>query len=246
MPGSTTASGSSSTTCRSSRHGTAGRNYRLFDVPLEEGYHRISVEYFEKAFLATMVLEWTSNLNQPPIPIGPKSYFHSTTEPMFMAPKMPELLAVVTGKGQNVTSVAFEPAGKLVAVAGEDKKVRLLDPTTQKDVGAAAVHPMGVLCVAFSPDGTKFATGARDNKVRIWDLRNRTELKTFEGFTSYVQCVAFSPDGKQLAAGSFDRSVRIWAVELDEDPRVLGGTNSPHGHTAGVETLAFSQDSKKL
>ena len=219
---------------------------RQFECPLEEGYHKFTMEYFEKAYLASMVLSWATSPNQPPMPIGPKAFFHASTETIFMAPpKMPELLALLTGHGQNVKGISFDPTGKMVAVAGEDRKVRLFDPTTQRDLGMPGVHPMGVLCVAFSPDGATFATGCRDNKVRIWDSRNRTELRTFEGFTSYVQCLAFSPDGKRLAAGSFDRTIRVWNLENEED-RILGGPTDPQGHSSGVEALAFSRDGKKL
>jgi|GEM_PF-3526901 len=218
---------------------------RTFEVPLEEGYHKFSMEYFEKAYLAGMVLSWTLTPTQPAMPIGPKSFFHASTDALFMAPKMPELLAVVNGHGQNVKGVSYDPNGRMVAVAGEDRKVRLYDPATQRDLGLPATHPGGVLCVAFAPNGATFATGCRDNKVRIWDSRNRTELRTLEGFTSYVQCIAFSPDGKKIAAGSFDRTVRIWNLETEED-RIFGGSNGSNGHTAGVESIAFSKDGKKL
>jgi WD40 repeat protein/predicted Ser/Thr protein kinase len=215
---------------------------RAFDCALEEGYHRFTLEYFEQAYLATMVLGWSTSATQPPMPIAPKSYFHAGADiPVFVAPRLPELVGVVPGHSQNVNSVAFDPKGKIVAVAGEDHKVRLFEPATMKDLGSPATHPMGVLCVTFSPlDGATFATGARDNKIRVWDTQNRTELRTFEGPTSFVQCLAFSPDGKRLAAGSFDRSIRIWTLDSEDDPRLLTG------HTDGVESLAFSRDGKKL
>jgi WD40 repeat protein/serine/threonine protein kinase len=215
---------------------------RTFECALEEGFHKFTLEYFEKAYMAIMVLGWSTSPSQPSIPIGPKSFFHASTDIPFIAPKMAELLAVVSGNGQNVKSVAYDPTGRMVAIAGDDRKVRLIDPATQHDLGSPAVHPAGVLCVAFSPDGATFVTGARDNKVRVWDSRNRTELRTFEGFTSYVQCVAFSPDGKRIAAGSFDRSVRVWTLEPEAE-RVFRGSG---GHAGPVESLAFSHDGKKL
>src|SRR6185436_7980873 len=120
--------------------------------------------------LANIVLMWSTNPVQPPMPIGQKAYFHIPSESLFMAPKQVELLATVTpAHGQNVKGVAFDPTGKMVAIAGEDRKVRLIDPTTQRDLGLPAVHPAGVLCMAYSPGGDSFATGCRDNKVRIWD-----------------------------------------------------------------------------
>ena len=214
---------------------------RIAEVILDEGYHRFTLEYFELAYLATMVLSWSNTPGQPALPITQKSFFHSSVDfQSFTAPRTPELLGTVLGHGQNVTSVAFDPAGTMVAVAGEDRKVRLIDASTRKDLGASANHPSGVLCVAFSPDGKTFATGARDNKVRIWDSVNRTELRTLDGPTAFVQTLAFSPDGKRIVAGSNDRSVRIWDLDSEEDGRVLTG------HTGGVESAVYSSNGKRL
>jgi len=215
---------------------------RTIDCALEEGYHRIVVEYFELAWQASIVLSWSSSPSQTPIPITAKSFFHNPVDfKSFVAPqKAPEAAGLLPGHSQNVNSVAFNPSGKILAVGGEDRRVRFVDTATLKEQATSVGHPAGVLCVAFSPDGASFATGARDNRVRIWDTANRAELRTLEGPTAFVQTLAFSPDGKQLAAGSYDRSVRLWTLESQEDPGLL------NGHTGGVESLGFSHDGKRL
>ena len=217
---------------------------RTFECLLDEGYHKFVLEYFELAWMAGVQVSWTRNPMQPPMPITSKSFFHSASDPPnYLAPRIPELLNVVPGRGQNVTALSFDPLGKLMAIAGEDRKVRILDTATFRDAGAGAQHPVGVLSVAYSPDNVTFATGTRDldKKIRIWDAQNRTELRTLEGPTSSVQCLAFSPgDGKRLAAGSFDCSVRIWTLDSNDNPLLLSG------HTGGVESLAFRPDGKIL
>jgi WD40 repeat protein/serine/threonine protein kinase len=217
---------------------------RTFECLLEEGYHKLVVEYFELAWMAGIVMAWSTNPSQPPMPIMAKSFFHSASDPgVYTAPKIPELVATVTGRGQNVTSVAFDPSGKSLAVAGEDRKVKILDVATQRETVGVAQHPAGVLNVVYSPDRVTFATSTRDrdNKVRIWDVQNRTELRTLEGPTASVQCLAFSPpEGKRLAAGSYDWSVRIWTLDSNDDPLLLSG------HEGGVESLAFRPDGKIL
>jgi len=215
---------------------------RTIDVGLDEGYHRITVEYFERAFMASMVLSWSTGTNQPPIPIAPKSFFHVATEfQVYVAPKLPEAAGALPATSQNVDAAKFDLQGRLVAVAGEDRRVRLFDAGTLKEQAPPMVHPAGVLCEAFSPDGATLATGARDNRVRIWELQNRTELRTLEGPTSFVQAVAFSPDGKRIACGSYDRSIHLWTLDPpQEQPLVL------MGHSGGVESLSFSPDGKTL
>jgi WD40 repeat protein/predicted Ser/Thr protein kinase len=215
---------------------------RTFDCTLTEGYHRITVEYYELAYLAYIVLGWSTSPTQPPIPITVKNLFHSAVDDQpVLSSRLPQLLGVLPGSTQNVTSVAIHPGGRLLAVAGEDRRVRLFEPVTQRDLGVSAVHPAGVLCVTFSPDGTQFATGSRgDNRVRVWDSQHRTEIRSFEGSTASVQCVAYSPNGKQLAAGSYDRTIRVWTIESPDDPIVLTG------HLGGVEAVAFTPDGKRL
>ncbi|HUR39040.1 MAG TPA: protein kinase [Planctomycetota bacterium] len=215
---------------------------RIIDCALEEGYHRIVVEYFELAWQAAITLSWTSSPSQPPLPIPPKSFFHNATEfQNFFAPqKLPELVGMVPGHSQNVNAIAFDPSGKLAAVAGEDRRVRFIEIPGFKEQVSSVGHPAGVLCVAYSPDGAQFATGSRDNRVRIWDAQNRAELRTLEGPTSFVQALAYAPDGKRLACGSYDRSVRLWTLESQDEPKLF------EGHTGGVETMGFSRDGKLL
>jgi WD40 repeat protein/serine/threonine protein kinase len=215
---------------------------RTIDCSLEEGYHKILVEYFELAWQASIILSWSVSPSQPPLPITPKSFFHKAAEfqEFVAAQKNPMVAGVLPGHSQNVNSVAFDPAGKLLAVGGEDRRVRFVDTATLKEQSSSVGHPAGVLCVAFAPDGASFATGARDNRVRIWDTQNRAELRTLEGPTAFVQTLAYSPDGKLLACGSYDRSVRVWTLESQEDARVFSG------HTGGVEAMNFSRDGKLL
>ena len=215
---------------------------RTIDVALEEGYHRITLEYFQLAYTASMVLSWSTSATQPPMPIAQKSFFHIATDfQSFVAPaKVQESAGSLPAHKENVNCVAYDALGKLIAVAGEDRRVRLFDTATLKEQPSPLVHPAGVLSVAFSPDGSMVVTGARDSKVRIWELQNRTELRTLEGPGAFISCVAFSPDGKSVAGGSYDRTVRLWTLESGDDGRVLGQ------HALGVENLSFSSNGKWL
>jgi WD40 repeat protein/predicted Ser/Thr protein kinase len=215
---------------------------RSIDVALDEGFHRITVEYFQAAYTASMVLSWRTSPSAAPIPIGPKSFFHVGADfQQFVAPaRLPEAAGALPPSKENVNSVAYDRSGKLVAVAGEDRRVRIFDTGTLKELGTPLVHPAGVMSVVFSPDGTLVATGARDSRVRIWELQNRTELRTLEGPGAFVECVAFSPDGKMLAAGSFDQTITLWTLDDQAPGRVLTG------HIRGVNSLSFSTDGKTL
>jgi eukaryotic-like serine/threonine-protein kinase len=124
-------------------------------------------------------------------------------------------LATVGGHDKTVTRVAFSPDGKLLASAGLDKKLKLWDVETRKNL-LTLDHDTGVTGVAFSPDGKRLATcqEGEPGKVRLWNtetwkvdlvLTNKGDLKE----------AIFSPDGKTLAAtGTY--SVNLWDLQTGE------------------------------
>ncbi|HVR87435.1 MAG TPA: protein kinase, partial [Planctomycetota bacterium] len=135
---------------------------RTMDMALEEGYHRIVIEYFQLAYTASMVLSWSTSPVQPPMPIAQKSFFHVASDfQSYLAPlKMPEAAGALPQHKENVNCVAYDASGKFIAVAGEDRRVRLFDTGTLREPSPPLVHPAGVLSAGFSPDGALVVTGA--------------------------------------------------------------------------------------
>jgi WD40 repeat protein/energy-coupling factor transporter ATP-binding protein EcfA2 len=135
-----------------------------------------------------------------------------------------------------VRSVAFQPAGALLAVAA-GKSVRLWDPATGKAVGAAFTgHTDDVYAIAFTNDGQTMATGSADKRVRFWQVDSRTPRGgPVIGHTADVQDVAFSPDGNTLLSGSWDTTARAWRV-----PETFSVSRFLSGHVGKVDGIAFS------
>jgi WD40 repeat protein/tRNA A-37 threonylcarbamoyl transferase component Bud32 len=99
------------------------------------------------------------------------------------------------------TVLALDPAGKILASAGEDGMMRLWNVTDGKELRGWQGHTGQVLSLAFSPDGKTLASGGFDHAVKWWE-RETGRLQgsvEFEATSPWPLC--FAADGKSLFAG---------------------------------------------
>jgi WD40 repeat protein len=78
------------------------------------------------------------------------------------------VLSVLRGHSGDVTCVAFDSQGRLVATSSDDRTVRVWEARTGIAVAVLREHHDFVNAVAFSGDGTIIATGGFDNAALIY------------------------------------------------------------------------------
>jgi len=150
--------------------------------------------------------------------------------------------ALPPGEGP-VWSVAFDPAGELLATATEGGTVRFWDARegTVRGVLNNQKYKSPVRSIAFNHDGSRLATASDDGFVRLWDVKTKLETDMDFKHPFSVRCVAFSSDGSKLASGMLNGGVIIWDVESGKKLHVTVG------HDGGVvNSIAFSPDGKLL
>jgi WD40 repeat protein len=130
--------------------------------------------------------------------------------------------------------LAFSPDGRRLAVGGTDA-LRLLDPTTGKELGA-----YGGWAPAFSAHGKTLASVCHGQTIVLWDTTTGKDLRRLTGHTKGIDVLAFSPDGRTLASAGQDQTIRLWDVAAGRELYPRGG------HEDLVAAVAFSPDGKRL
>jgi WD40 repeat protein len=115
---------------------------------------------------------------------------------------------------QASTNMAASPDGSLLAVAGQDKTIRVFSVEPLAEMRRLAGHAKAVTGVCFFPDGRRIASVARENRVILWDVDKGTASATLWGGGDEVFVgVAVLDGGRRVAAGLSDTRVRVWATE---------------------------------
>jgi WD40 repeat protein len=149
----------------------------------------------------------------------------------------------------SLRSIAFAPAGDVIALGFARKRLLLVDARTGGEVAQLAEQPADApppassrfARVAFSPDGKWLAASAYDDEIRIYDVQHHTLAKTLKGQDGRILTFAFSPDQKQLISCTAAGPAMVWDLEhAERDPLPL-----PPGYR-GVASVSYSPDGKLL
>jgi RNA polymerase sigma factor (sigma-70 family) len=140
--------------------------------------------------------------------------------------------------------VALSRDSSLVAVPGSasDKgkaTVRILEVTSDREVGSLTGDFGNIICLAFSPDKKTLALAGYDRIIRVWDTAAHKEVGRLTGHEGDIYALDFSPDGQLLASGCTDQTVRVWDLATGKEVYQLR-------HDSGVHAVAFSPDGRSL
>ena len=80
------------------------------------------------------------------------------------------------GHRNSVLSLAFDPAGGILASGSKDTTVILWDVPAFRPRALLPGHTGDVLTLAFSPNGQRLATGSADGSLRLWNVANGVQV----------------------------------------------------------------------
>jgi WD40 repeat protein len=142
-----------------------------------------------------------------------------------------------------VDSIAWSPAGSILATGDGISMARFWDPETWYQISSFEGYEEGGAfhSISWSPDGTRIAGALMDFSVGVWDVDtgDRGEYVTgYDGRNTFysTNSLTWSPNGMYLAWGGLDDSVWIW--DLDETFKTLKVQDQ------SVYAVAWSPDGK--
>jgi RNA polymerase sigma factor (sigma-70 family) len=143
------------------------------------------------------------------------------------------------GFAGSVRSIAVDPEGKLLAIAGEGCAVQLLDLKTGKAVNGADGHRAAVSSLVYLPGGKEIASRGNDGLVQIWNAATGKKIGQVDLPRGAVTGV-LSAEGQWLATGGYDNVIRVWKAKGRKERWVFPTSSS------GLAMFDFSPDSKTL
>ena len=105
------------------------------------------------------------------------------------------------------------------SLGAQDKRLRLWDLASGKELRMFDGHSDWVRSVAIAPDGRTALSGSADCTSKLWDLASGKVLRTFPGHSAQVTSVAFAPDGRTALSGSMDAMLKIWDLASGKELR---------------------------
>ena len=89
-----------------------------------------------------------------------------------------ELVSKSIGHG-NISTIAADPKGKLLASSGEDPQINICDWQSGEIINTLIGHTGSVYAVKFSTDGNLIASSSRDETVKLWDVKTGQCIRTY-------------------------------------------------------------------
>lgn len=147
-----------------------------------------------------------------------KNSIHSSS-PAIEIWQQGELQRSLYGHQLDITAIAIDPQGKMLATGSEDGSIRLWQIATGKTMGTFSTHLIfgshtrAVSHLVFSADGNTLISTAQDETIKLWDLGTRDRPYTLKILSPRA---FLSPVGLILAAIAWQGKIHLWDIDLEK------------------------------
>jgi WD40 repeat protein len=108
-----------------------------------------------------------------------------------------------------VRAIAADPDGDLVAVAGDDHAIRIMEVQTLRTIATLQGHADLIQSLQFNHRGNQLISTGNDGRLILWSRRGGFRRSQVLENDSALACVRFAPDDQEIAAVGFDSRVYL-------------------------------------
>ena len=155
-------------------------------------------------------------------------------------------IAVLTGHGKSVDTVAFDPTGDVLVSGSLDETLKVWDIGAMDEIATLRGHSHYVTQITIGRDGTTLISVSEDQTIKRWRLTPREHATVIRGHSGTVRAVAYHPNGQWLASAGDDQTIRLWEVPSGREIRRFSAGPDGTAHSDGVRAIAFSPDGQLL
>ena len=101
-------------------------------------------------------------------------------------------------------------------------------------------HESSIRTAEFSPDGSRILTASKDGTARIWSIFE--DPVVLPEHVDGARRVELTSDGTRALTLSWDGTARLWMVDGNEDPVIIGPSESMYG----FNSAALSPDGSRV
>jgi WD40 repeat protein len=152
---------------------------------------------------------------------------------------------IETGKNVRVVSphdrmgvyqVKFLPNGIYFISAGLDRKLKLTEIDTGREIRVFTGHTDLVNSINLNPGGDRIITSGWDGTIRVWDFYSGLQVLRIRAHQGGVYSAKYDPSGKYIVSGGDDFLVKQWDASTGEMIGELAG------HQGGVGDVNITKD----
>ena len=121
-------------------------------------------------------------------------------------------ITVVGDERDLVLAADITADGKLIALGGPAKVVRVYTAADGKLAYEIKKHTDWITALEFSPDGTRLATGDRSGSIFLWEAATGGTVGALAEHKDAITSLSWRGDSQLLASASEDGNLIVWNV----------------------------------
>ena len=133
-----------------------------------------------------------------------------------------------------IYAAKLSPGRSLLAVAGYDKSIKIIDLVTLREKYTLTGHNPRILTLAFTADGKNLVSAGGSGLLAFWSIADTALLKEIPAHGKGLGVRSIDIDaGGRIVSGGGDGEIKLWTM-LSDDPSSIFPNGADESEVLGV------------